>query len=233
LAEWHTDPDLHGEVNHIDGAIESLGSQLRLPTTGAMLTVEDPKISPWCDIVGGTKARVCLRNGLWYMYTADSALLAGSLATTTEDFFISKTKPYLFLKTVYQLKKFFQTQGFTSKEIDQWCSLRTKSKQSIRQYNQALGRVWLPDTSYVKAGPGGDRTLVDDDHAWSHDAGLQEHRISKIYQHNRQLLVDNFDFLWNRNEHGEVSTYHGMKGYVGLFYCLDNGTINDSAGIWV
>jgi hypothetical protein len=232
LAAWHTDPNFHGEINHIDGAIESLGSQLRLPTTGAMLTIDDPKISPWCDILGGTKARVCLRNGLWYMYFADSALLSGSLATTSEDFFISKNNPHLFLKTAYQLKNFFQSQGLGSKEIDQWCSLGTKSKKFTHQYNQALGRLWLPNTSYSKAGPGGDYKLEDDDTAWCRSAGMDEHRISKIYQHNQQLLVNNFNFLWNRNEHGEVSTDHGMKGHISLFYCLDNGTIHDSAGIW-
>lgn len=230
LAGWHVSPDVTGDVHHLDG-FDLLGVQFRLPTTGAMLMIADPPGDKWCDILGGAKTRICRRNGRWYAYVVDMQLLSSMMATTTEDFFVSKHRPWLFVKTAHTLRKFFQSLDLDDAAVDRWCSIRDPNNHRLQQYNQAIGRLVLPSSSYVKTGPGGEFEPGTDDESWNTITSHQGQKIFDIYNHNRKHLVESFDYLWNKNSTGHADPKLGAPGYFSKFYCLDDGTINE-ADLW-
>lgn len=211
LSQWHVDPDLIGEAGHV-GCLDAMGTQLRLPTSGAMAVLREPDTHSWCDIIGGQKTKICLRNNRWYVYDIDVSFLTSALATTTEDFFISRSVPTLFLKTAWTLKKYFQSRAMSSDEIDQWCLLKINDAETRRLYNTAIGRIPLLDCSYNKTSPG---MLESDESVWVRMTNSAASSVTKIYLENKKLLsLDN------------------TTGYISRFYCLDDGKNYDSHGIW-
>lgn len=215
LSQWHVNPDTLGEIGHID-CLDRLGGQLRLPTTGAMSTLEEPSVSSWCDIIGGQKTKICLRNNRWYVYDIDVSFLSSILATTTEDFFISKSVPTLFLKTAWNLRRHCQSRGMTAEEIDNWCLAKNKVIESQRHYNMAIGRISLPDCSYHKLTTA---MLEKDETHWLGRTNSRDSRVVQIYFENKKLLALDSQFA---NE----------SGYLSRFYSLDDGLSYDSFGIW-
>jgi hypothetical protein len=139
------DTDSTGEPAHLYG-FDMQVLQFRLSTTGAMLTYGTPDAATWCDILGGTKPKLVLKNNRWYLYMIDGALLSIQAAETTEDFFVSKSVPTLFLKTAHLLKNYFESLGLNEEEVKLWNATEKNSKK----YNRAIGRILLPDSAYVK-----------------------------------------------------------------------------------
>lgn len=214
LSQWHVDPHTLGEIGHID-CLDRLGTQLRLPTTGAMSIYDIPPTGPWCDIIGGQKTKICLRNNRWYVYDIDTSFLSSIIATTTEDFFISRTVPNLFLKTAWHLRKYCESHNMTSEEIDRLCTQQTKDINSLRHYNMAIGRVPLPDCSYHKLTSS---MLQDDESVWLTKTNSADCKVTQIYLENKKLLID--------------SHLANTTGYLSRFYCLNDGRSYDSFGIW-
>jgi hypothetical protein len=211
------DPDAVGELVHMH-CLDDMQNQLRLPTSGAMSLIDSPNVDLWCDIIGGQKTKMCLRNNRWYVYDVDKSMLTSALATTTEDFFISKDMPTLFLKTAYNLKNFFIKKQFSTEQIDHWCNIGNLDTGQAREYNTAIGRISLPDCSYKKHN-NKNMKLEDDDKEWITRTQSAEDQVTKIYTRNKKIMATNFSFL--------------STGFLSRFYCLDNGLSYDNQGIWV
>ncbi len=143
LERWHLDTDGTGEPAHLYG-FDMQVLQFRLSTTGAMLTYGTPDAATWCDILGGTKPKLVLKNNRWYLYMIDGALLSIQAAETTEDFFVSKSVPTLFLKTAHLLKNYFESLGLNEEEVKLWNATEKNSKNttgSLEEFYYQIQRI--------------------------------------------------------------------------------------------
>jgi hypothetical protein len=227
LERWHLDPDRTGEPAHLHG-FDAQVLQFRLSTTGAILTYQTPDAASWCDIIGGTKPRLMLKNNRWYLYVVDSSLMSIQVAETTEDFFVSKSVPTLFLKTAYLLKNHFEALNLNEEEVKIWSANEKNSKK----YNQYIGRILLPDSAYIKPGPtGNDEFLLDaDNQYWTSIRGQVSDRVNKIFQHNLNSFLSTHQYMLNDMPERALIN-RSIKSYLSKFYCLNDGLMYDSAEI--
>ena len=227
LERWHTDPDKTGEPAHLHG-FDAQILQLRLSTTGAMLTYGTPDAATWCDILGGTKPKLVLKNNRWYLYMIDGALLSIQAAETTEDFFVSKSVPTLFLKTAHLLKNHFESLGLNEEEVKLWSVTEKNSKK----YNQAIGRILLPDSAYIKTGGiGTDRFLLDaDNQYWMSVRGQVSDKVNKIFQHNLNNFLSTCQYMLN-DLPDRTLVNRNIKSYLSKFYCLNDGQMYNNMEI--
>lgn len=227
LEKWHTDPDKTGEPAHLYG-FDAQVLQFRLSTTGAILTYQTPDAASWCDIVGGTKPKLVLKNNRWYVYVIDGSLLSIQVAETTEDFFVSKSIPTLFLKTAYLLRNHFESLGLNEEQVKTW----TATEKNSKKYNQAIGRILLPDSAYIKTGGiGTDRFLLDaDNQYWTSVGGQAAAKVNKIFQHNLNNFLNTHQYMLN-DMPDRALVNRSIKSHLSKFYCLDNGLMYDNAEI--
>lgn len=227
LERWHIDPDKTGEPAHLYG-FDAQVLQFRLSTTGAILTYQTPDAASWCDIIGGTKPKLVLKNNRWYLYVLDNSLLSIQVAETTEDFFVSKSVPTLFLKTAHLLKNHFEALHLNEEEVKLWSANEKNSKK----YNQAIGRILLPDSAYIKTGGiGTNKFLLDaDNQYWTSIRGQASDRVNKIFQHNLNSFLSTHQYMLN-DMPDRALINRSIKSYLSKFYCLDDGLMYDSAEI--
>jgi len=228
LERWHLDTDRTGEPAHLHG-FDSQILQFRLSTTGAMLTYQTPDAASWCDIIGGTKPKLMLKNNRWYLYIIDGALLSIQAAETTEDFFVSKSVPTLFLKTAHLLKNHLETLNLNEEEVKLWGADYGKNS---KKYNQVIGRILLPDSAYIKvAVAGSNKFFLDaDNQYWTSINGQAAARVNKIFQHNLNTFLNTHQYMLN-DMPDRALVNCTIKSYLSKFYCLDNGLMYDSTEI--
>ena len=195
---------------------------------------QETTLDDFCDISGGSKVKLFRNKDRWYFYWADSSLGNMYNSNHCEDFFISRTIPNLYLKTVYMLKQFFINQKFTDNQINDFY---TDVKMN-REYNLAMGRSWVPDISTFKL------YLVTHDPALWQDKFISGWNSQAFYKNTinteqGQRWKKNFDNSvraalsiakdqWNLDSMGNPVPSLGRKGHLSKFYCLNDGRAYDS-----
>jgi len=170
-----------------------------------------------------------LKDNRWYLYVADSSLLSIQVAETTEDFFVSKLVPTLFLKTAYLLKNYLQALNLDEEEVKLW---NANYEKTSKKYNQVIGRILLPDSAYVKLlGSGHNKFQLDaDNQYWTSINGQAAARVNKIFQHNLNTFLSTHQYMLN-DMPDRALVNRTIKSYLSKFYCLNDGLMYDSAEI--
>jgi hypothetical protein len=184
----------------------------------------------WCDLYGGTKARLFKKNNNWYMFDVDSSLLFATISDRHEDFFISRNVPSLYLKTAYALKHYHTARQSTDDFVNKF-----HSKLS-QEYNRAIGRVPTHSITQIK------RFFADIDYSsklWE-DKKIAGYYSTMFYKNvigtpegqgwyknfvvmQELLLGDKYKDIWNTDRYGNPVTAAGTKGLVSKFYSLTDG----------
>jgi len=188
----------------------------------------------FCDISGGSKVKLFKNKDLWYFYWVDASLHDMHNSPHYEDFFISRNTPNLYLKTVYLLKRFFERQGYTDQQINDFYS----NIPMQRLYNLGMGRATVPDIStfkllwvdhdpieWTKNFIGGWRCKTFYNNTINTDQGK---RWKKKYDNTVQALLAIADGQWNLDKMGNQVPHMGRKGHLSKFYCLNDGLTYDS-----
>jgi len=204
--------------------------------------LESSRVDNYCDLYGGTKPMVCVKNGQYYFYMVDSGLTDFFLSTRAEDFFISKSNPKLFLKTTHMLVNFLKTQNFTETEINHFHNNVHKSIQNSKLYNQIIGRDPVHDVSLVKTDRGDGFNL---DHLKVTVQGIKQALfikntvtdsswvdLFKNFKQTHKYLQTHYDFVWNSDTNGNPDPNLGYAGHVSLLYSAHNGAAYDNSQIF-
>ena len=193
----------------------------------------------FCDVFGGTKVRVSLKDGNFYMYMTDAGIPDMALGQRSEDFFISRHDPKLLIKTAHLLKKYIILMNMSPNDV------RALQIDTIRnpEYNFALGR----DTPYAsvasyKADRGsgifcsavGETIKNYKNYLLVSNLSVDEdwRRMFIKHQENLRIMKDDFAWIWNDNEMGEPDPRAGYKGHVSKLYSLDKFYIADNSEIY-
>jgi hypothetical protein len=204
--------------------------------------LEATKVNNYCDLYGGTKPMICVKDGRHYFYMVDSGLTDFFLSTRSEDFFISKSNPKLFLKTAYMLVEFFKTQNFTEIQINHFHSNVSKSIQNSKLYNQAIGRDPVHDIALVKTDRNAGyqleqhgltvqglkqtmfiQNMVTDSSWW---------KLLKNFKQTHRYLNTHYDFVWNLDPNGNPDANLGYAGHLSLLHSLDSNLSYDNCQIF-
>jgi hypothetical protein len=204
--------------------------------------LESTEVSNYCDLYGGTKPMVCVKNNQYYFYMMDSGLVDFFLSTRAEDFFISKNNPKLFLKTVYMLVNFLKLQNLSEKEINYFHSNVHKTVQNSKLYNHAIGRDPVHDIALVKTDRGAGYQL--EQHRISVQ-GLKQalfvqnmvtdstwNKLLRNFKQSHKYLNTHYDFIWNLDADGNPDANLGYAGHVSLLHSLDNNLSYDNVQIF-
>lgn len=196
------------------------------------------EVENYCDVYGGTKPMVCIKNGKYYFYMIDSGLTDYFLSTRAEDFFISKTNPKLFLKTVYMLANFLKRLGKNEKEINRFHT----QADNIKLYNKIIGRDSVHDVAIIKTDRGNGYTI---DEQGITVQGIKQtlfiqnvisdpwwNNLFKQHIETYHFLKNNYDFVWQKDSTGTADPNLGYAGHVSLLHSLDDGLSYDNAQIF-
>jgi len=229
VGEWfsgQTDPDRISGFDSLDGNLSfamaegwALGVTLRTPST-----------KDFCDILGGSKVRLWKNQNRWYFYFPDTALHDAVFSSRTEDFFISRTHPDLYLKTVYMLKRYHENSNSTELLVNTMPKITPMSKI----YNTAMGRSSVHDIASYKL-------FLDtyNPETWSkfqitgwNSQSFYRNVITsaegqqwyKNYRTTMNTMIQEHTDEWNTDPHGNVvPASFGRQGHLSKFYCLDDG----------
>lgn len=201
--------------------------------------ISEPAHEDFCDVFGGTKATICNKNDNYYFYNVDTSLTEMALGERSEDFFISRTNPKLFIKTAHLLKKYAQMHKLTSQELT---TMQTKSKYS-NAYNLALGRTLAYNSVASTKHDRGDGLFSDKVHHviknYKHFLFVENMSVDEewrkmflTHRENLRIMGDKFDWIWNTNKHGIPDPQEGYKGHVSKLYSLDRYLIADNFEIY-
>lgn len=204
--------------------------------------LESTEVDNYCDLYGGTKPVVCVKNNQYYFYMVDSALTDFFLSSRAEDFFISKRNPKLFLKTAHMLANFLKSQNLSEKEINHFHNNVHKTLQSSKIYNLAIGRDPVHDIALVKTDRG------DGYHFEQHDITVQGikqalfiqnmvtdstwAKLLKNFKQAHKYLNTYYNFAWNVRDNGNSDPNLGYAGHVSLLHSLDSGLSYDNSQIF-
>jgi hypothetical protein len=197
---------------------------------------EDNPQEDWCDIYGGTKTKMFRNNGKWYFYFVDSALNDSPYSLRTEDFFISRTLPELYLKTVYNTRNYLEAKKFSDKVIRTWHADADPIDINISLQRDPV-HVIAQTKLYAK---GFDPELWDGHYLsgtlnklyYESVANTTEgERWFKNYQRNMDFVTREFSDFWNTDSRGRPVPFMGPKGHYSKFYCLNDGKSYDSTQI--
>jgi len=231
--EWFNgsdDPATMSGFDSVDGNLAfSIDQTWAFCKINQQIYVEDH-----CDIGGGSKVRLFKNQDRWYFYWVDCAIPDMHNFSRYEDFFISRSIPKLYLKTVYLLKNYFVAQGYNDQVINDITSMH----HLHREYNTGMGRDWVPDLAAFK--------LFN----VSHDPFLYKNKLlsgwnseffykntintpegkmwKKNYDHTIRAMIAISDDQWNVDKLGNVVPMFGRKGHLSKFYCLNDGLAYDS-----
>ena len=193
----------------------------------------------FCDVFGGTKAFVCNNNGDYYMYMSDGGIPDMALGKRSEDFFISRRDPRLFIKTAHLLKNYAKLSNMSP------AAVRTlqRSTEKNPEYNFALGRdTPFNNVANYKADRGSGfysaevgtyiknyknyllvkNLSVDDE--WR--------RLFLKHQENLRIMKTDYSWIWNNNELGEPDPRSGYIGHISKLYSLDRYYIGDTTDVY-
>lgn len=242
-AKYMAGPDALGELPFVH-AMDRSASLFHMisPQRPWEKMLETTKSNNYCDVYGGTKPMVCIKNNQYYFYMIDSALTDFFLSTRAEDFFISRRSPKLFLKTVHMLVNFLKSQNLSEKGINHYHSNVHKTVQNSKLYNQTIGRDTVHDIALVKTDRG---------------KGYQNHQLAitvqglkqalfvqnmvtdstwatllKNFKQTHSYLNTHYDFVWNLDINGNPDANLGYAGHVSLLHSLDTNLSYDTSQIF-
>lgn len=191
-------------------------------------------LNNWCDVHGGTKAKVFKNQDKWYSYFVDSGTSTFYMSDRSEDFFISRNIPKLFLKTVYNYKKYHES----NQSSDHFVNTMYADMSNHAAYNHALGRDPVHDIAEKKV-----YYSTHNPDQWSKMliSGVKATQFFKNvintdqgqrwYQQHvdvQKMLVTEYSDFWNVDAYNNPVPYLGYKGHLSNFYCLNDGLIYDS-----
>ena len=188
-----------------------------------------------CMIHGGSKVKLFKNKNRWYFYFIDSAMSDMNMAADhSEDFFISKNIPTLYLKTVYLLKNFYTSQKFDDTTINEF----QDNPQNHPVYNAGMGRNVANGLAAYKTYLASHNALDWKNHSIS---GWHSHMFFKNvvntsegekwiknYSQNMQNIISISSNEWNVDKLGNPVPALGRKGHLSKFYCLNDGLAYDS-----
>ena len=234
ISEWFngaTEPDKISGFDSLDGNLSfnmELGWALGV-------TLRNPAPLDFCDIFGGSKVRLWKNKDQWYFYFIDSAIHDAMFSSRTEDFFVSRMIPDLYLKTVYMLRQFH----VSSNSTDQQVNALHKTTALDKIYNAAMGRSPVHDIAAFKLYRDTYNPHLWNQHlisGWSSGYfyknvinSTQGQQWHKNFKTTMTALVQEHTDEWNKDSFGNVVPANlGRKGYLSKFYCLNDGKIYDS-----
>jgi hypothetical protein len=237
VGEWfggETDPDRIPGFDSLDGNLAfAMGEGWALG-----VTLRDPGPQDFCDILGGSKVRLWKNQNQWYFYFPDSALHDAAFSSRTEDFFISRTYPELYLKTVYMLKQYHERANSNELLVNTLPKITAMAKI----YNAAMGRSLVHDIASYKL-------FLDtyDPTTWSklritgwNSQSFYRNVITsaegqqwyKNYRTTMDTMIQEHADEWNTDPHGNiVPASFGRRGHLSKFYCLNDGKGYDSTQV--
>jgi hypothetical protein len=191
----------------------------------------------WCDIHGGSKAKLFKNNNKWYSYFVDTSVSTFYMSDRSEDFFISRNIPKLFLKTVYNYKNYHELLGSS----DYFINNMYNNLSDHPAYNRALGRDPVHELAEKKV-----YHATHDPNQWSkmlfsgvkatnfYKNVINTSQGTRWYQQHveaQKLLISEYSDFWNVDAHNNPVPYLGYKGHLSNFYCLNDGLIYDSSQV--
>ena len=238
ISQWFngaTDPDKISGFDSLDG---NLSFNMEL---GWALGVKLKNAPPtdFCDILGGSKVRLWKNKNKWYFYFIDSAIHDAMFSSRTEDFFVSRNIPDLYLKTAYMLQQFH----INSNSTDLYVNNLHKTTLLAKIYNAAMGRAsvhdvaafkWYRDTynpaTWTKHLISGWNSTYFYKNVINSAEGQQWHKNFKTTM--TSMLQEHSD-EWNTDQFGNIVAVFGRKGHLSKFYCLNDGkTYNSEDAGW-
>jgi hypothetical protein len=228
------------ELNKISGfdSMDGDGGQFHFEISwGITKALNQTRHNNWCDLHGGSKARIFKKQDRWYGYWVDSCLTSFCTIDSAEDFFISRNVPKLFLKTVYNLKNYFTACNYNDSQVNNIYGDLLRHPE----YNKALGRetVHLLTTfktyttthnieQYRRLSVSGVKGMQFYNNVINSDQGQ---RWYNNYLQTQRAVVEEYTEFWNTDAHGDPLPYWGFKGHLSKFYCLNDGLVYDSSDI--
>jgi hypothetical protein len=191
----------------------------------------------WCDIHGGTKAKLYKNQDKWYAYFVDSSISTFYMSDRSEDFFISRSIPKLFLKTVYNYKNYHKIRN----SDDHYVNHMYSNPANHIEYNRALGRDDVHEIAAKKV-----YYSTHDPEQWRklyisgvkamqfYNNVINTEQGQRWYQQHVQrqkTLINEYDGFWNVDAYNNPVPYLGYKGHLSNFYCLNDGKIYDSTQV--
>jgi hypothetical protein len=220
-----TDPDKISGFDSLDGNVSfniELGWALGVKLRNAPST-------DFCDIMGGSKVRLWKNKDKWYFYFVDAAIPDAMFSSRTEDFFVSRTIPELFLKTVYLLRQFHTNSNST----DVYVNNLHKTTLLAKIYNAAMGRSsvhdvaafkWYRDTynpaTWTKNFISGWNSTYFYKNVITSAEGQHWH---KNFKTTMTAMIQEHSDEWNTDPFGNIVAAFGRKGHLSKFYCLNDG----------
>jgi hypothetical protein len=188
-----------------------------------------------CDIHGGSKVKLFKNKDKWYFYWVDGSMSDLNMcAAYPEDFFISRTIPNLYLKTVYLLKNYYISQNFDDATINKF----HEHVENGPAYNFGLGRRTAQSLALYKTYHSSHNPLDWENHLISgwHSTLFFKNVVNtsegdkwiKIYQRNIKSVIELARDEWNVDKLGNPVPAFGRKGHYSKFYCLNDGRAYDS-----
>ena len=229
VGQWfngETDPDRISGFDSVDGNVTfsidlgwSLGVTLKKPTS-----------LDFCDIIGGSKVKLWKNQDRWYFYFPDTALHDAAFSSRTEDFFISRSHPELYLKTVYMLKQYHENSNSTESFVNTMPNITAMAKI----YNTAMGRSPVHDIASYKLYRDTYRPEIWDKlrlTSWSGQSFYQNvirsvegEQWYKNYRTTMSTMIQEHADEWNTDPYGNiVPATFGRRGHLSRFYCLNDG----------
>jgi hypothetical protein len=221
-------------VNSLDGA----AGYFMVPSLLAYCKIQSNSvIDNCCDLYGGSKVKLYKKNSKWYFYFVDTSLHDSIFSNSFEDFFISRTLPNLYLKTVYNTKKYCIDNNMSDEEINSF-----HSGENLYKLNLAMQRHMVPIIAQLKLFSSG-----HDPELWRKNylAGTLntlfyknvintpegDNWFSKYQRIMARLTTDEFNGYWNTDLEGNLVPNLGVKGHYSKFYCMTDGKNYDSTEI--
>ena len=237
ISDWFngaTDPD---KISGFDSLGANVSFNIDMGWAWSV-KLRDPDPLDFCDILGGSKVMLWKNKNQWYFYFVDVSMPDAMFSSRTEDFFISRTIPELYLKTVYMLRNFHINSNSTDLFVNTLPTIVSMGKV----YNAAMGRNLVHDIASYKlylAAYSPDRWKKYLVSSWSStyfyknvitsNEGQQWH---KNFKTTMTAMIQEHTDEWNTDSVGNVvPPTVGRKGHLSKFYCLNDGKIYDSTQV--
>lgn len=237
--KYVSNADVLGELpflHSMDNA--SFEFHMSTPQAAWEKVLDTTTIENYCDVYGGTKPTICVKDNQWYFYMVDSGLTDFYLSARAEDFFISRSNPKLFLKTAYMLHKYLAHLYTVEKEANYF----HKKRENSVLYNAAIGRDPVNKIAIYKFDRSDGYQITD------HNITVQGikqtlfiknmikdnwwNELFKKYKENYRLLKEMYPYLWNTNSNFDIDPNKGYAGHTSLLYSLTTGKSYDNCQIF-
>lgn len=235
ISSWFN--SMSDEFTTIDALDGDGGAQFHLDINwGVSKKLAQTDLKNWCDIHGGSKAKLFKNGNRWYSFFIDTSVNTFYMSDRSEDFFVSRNVPKLFLKTVYNYKKYHET----IKSTDH-CINTMYLGMDNHYYNRALGRSQVHEVAEKNVyhtthnSAQWNKMLISGEKATKfYNNVISTSQGQRWYQQHvetQKLLINEYSDFWNLDEYQNPVPYLGYKGNLSTFYCLNDGLSYDSSQV--